>query len=100
MKKEITLTRALDASPERVWRAFTDPREVKGWWGPDGVTIPECEIDLRVGGALYIVMLAGDTLGPLAGQRWPMRGIFQEITAPKTLVFSNEAVDDAGNVLL
>ncbi len=100
MKKEITLNRVLDVAPERVWRAFTDADEVKQWWGPDGVTIPECDIELKVGGALYIVMLAGDTLGPLAGARWPMKGMFEEIIKPEKLVFSNNAVDEAGNVLL
>lgn len=100
MKKEITLTRTLTAPRERVWQAFVEVTQVKQWWGPNGVTIPECEIDLHVGGTLHIVMLAGDTLGPLAGQRWPMKGIFEEIIAPEKLVFSNNAVDDAGNVLL
>ena len=100
MKKELTLVRTLDASRERVWAAWTNPQEVARWWGPNGVTIPTSEIDLRVGGAVYIIMLAGKELGPLAGQRWPMRGIFTEIIEPTKLVFTTSALDDAGAVIL
>lgn len=100
MKKEITLERSINASRERVWQAWTDPKEVAAWWGPQGVTIPTCEIDLRVGGELRIVMLAGKELGSLAGQRWPMQGTFTEVVAPERLVFTNNATDEAGNVLL
>ncbi len=100
MKKEITIVRTLDASRERVWKAWTDPKELAQWWGPNGVTIPTSEVDLRVGGTLYIVMLAGKELGPLAGQKWPMKGVFTEIVESEKLVFSNDALDEAGNVLL
>jgi uncharacterized protein YndB with AHSA1/START domain len=100
MKKEIILHRTIAAPRERVWKAWTDPTEVAQWWGPDGVTIPTIEIDLREGGNLYIVMLAGEELGALAGQKWPMGGTFKEIVEPQKLVFSNNAFDEAGGVLL
>lgn len=100
MKKEITLTRMFNVPRERVWDAWTKPDELAKWWGPKGVTNPESRIDLREGGEIYIVMLAGKELGPLAGQRWPMRGTFTEIKAPEKLVFENNAVDEQGNVLL
>lgn len=99
-EKEIAITRVFDAPRGRVWHAWTDPHELAQWWGPQGVTNPTCEVDLRVGGELYIVMLAGPELGPLAGQRWPMRGTFIEITEPERLVFSNNAVAENGTVLL
>jgi uncharacterized protein YndB with AHSA1/START domain len=98
--KELTLTRIFDAPRELVWRAWTDPELMAKWWGPNGVTNPTAEIDARVGGKMYIVMLAGEELGPLAGQRWPMRGEFQEIQEPERLAFKNQAVDEDGNVLL
>lgn len=100
MKKEIKMVRILNASRERVWQAWTNPKELAQWWGPSGVTIPRSEIDLRVGGGIYIVMLAGKELGPLAGQRWPMTGVFKEIVEFEKLAFSNNAVDDAGDILL
>jgi len=39
-------------------QAWTDPKKIKQWWGPNNVTIPECKIDLRLGGKFYVVMEA------------------------------------------
>jgi uncharacterized protein YndB with AHSA1/START domain len=100
MKKYITLERQISAPRERVWNAWTNPEEVKQWWGPNGTTIPTCTMDVREGGELYIVMLAGEELGPMAGQEWPMRGTFSEVTAPEKLVFTNEPLDHDGNSLM
>lgn len=100
MEKQITLERIIDAPRERVWQAWTDPKEVAMWWGPQGVTIAECTMDVRIGGKLSIVMLAGKELGPMAGQRWPMQGVFQEISAPERLTFTNQAIDENGTILL
>ena len=49
---------------------------IKDWRGPDNVTIPECEIDLRFGGKIYIVMEVGEAMGPYKGTKWPMLGKF------------------------
>jgi len=98
--KEITISRKLNVSPEQAWKAWTDPKEIAQWWGPDGVTIPVCEIDLKVGGKLHIVMLAGKELGPMAGQRWPMQGIFKEVKNAEKIVFTNQAIDEVGTILI
>src|SRR3954463_8270448 len=71
-KKEITIEKVYDASRERVWKAWTDPKELVKWWGPQGVSIPTSEVDLRVGGKFYIVMEAGEAMGPYKGTLWPM----------------------------
>ncbi|HEU5114471.1 MAG TPA: SRPBCC domain-containing protein, partial [Candidatus Paceibacterota bacterium] len=65
--KEVTFERTYDVPKEKVWQAWTDPKTIKEWWGPDNVTIPECEVDLRVGGRIYIVMEAGEAMGPYKG---------------------------------
>lgn len=100
IEKEITITRVFDAPREKVWRAWTDPTEIAQWWGPRGVSNPESRIDLKVGGEVYVVMLAGAELGPLAGQRWPMKGVFQEIVEGEKLVFKNNAVTEDGRTLI
>jgi uncharacterized protein YndB with AHSA1/START domain len=80
---EIVFERTYDAPLARVWQAWTEPALIRQWWGPDNVTIPECEVDLRVGGTIYIVMEAGEGMGPYKGTRWPMRGTFT-VVEPKT----------------
>jgi uncharacterized protein YndB with AHSA1/START domain len=68
------------ASPvEMVWRAWTRPEMLREWWGPEKTTVPECEIDLRVGGRIYVVTEAGEAMGKYQGTRWPMDGTFSLI---------------------
>jgi uncharacterized protein YndB with AHSA1/START domain len=99
-ERELRLSRVYEAPRELVWRFCTDPELLAKWWGPRGVTNEESEVDLRPGGVIRIVMVAGEEMGQLAGQRWPMQGVFKEIEEPKKLVFANQAVDEAGNVLI
>ena len=96
--KELVITRVFDVPRELAFRAWTDPVLVARWWGPEGVTNPVCEVDARPGGAIHIVMLAGKTLGELAGQRWPMSGKFKEVMPPKSIVYLSWAIEDEKGV--
>jgi uncharacterized protein YndB with AHSA1/START domain len=90
-EKEITLTRVYDASPEQVWKAWTDPEELKKWWGPNDVSIPECKVDLKVGGRFYIVMEAGEAMGPYKGTLWPMEAKFTVVEPNSKLSYTANA---------
>jgi uncharacterized protein YndB with AHSA1/START domain len=75
---EIVFERRLDAPPERVWRALTDPEELAGWLAPT-------EIDLRVGGQILISF--GDA---------QERGTIQELREPEVLAYTwNESKTDS-----
>ena len=91
MEKEITIVKVYDAPLERVWQAWTDPKELMQWWGPDNVTIPECEVDLKVGGKFYIVMEAGGAMGPYKGTKWPMLAQFTAIEPNSKISYSAQA---------
>jgi uncharacterized protein YndB with AHSA1/START domain len=87
MRRELTIKRTFAAPRALVFKAWTDPKRLAVWWGPRGFTNPVCEIDLRIGGAIYIVMRAPD------GTDYPMRGVFREVVEPERLVFTNFPVD-------
>ncbi len=89
--KEVMLEKTYDASPEMVWQAWTDPEMLKQWWGPDNVTIPECEVDLKVGGKFYIVMEAGEAMGPYKGTKWPMTAEFTAVEPNAKLSYNAKA---------
>ena len=89
--KELTLSREFDAPVAQVYKAWTDPELVKKWWGPNGVTIPECELDLQAGGRIYIVMLAGEEMGPYKDTRWPMEGKFTTVEPNSHIAYSAKA---------
>jgi uncharacterized protein YndB with AHSA1/START domain len=92
--KEITLVREYDAPREAVFNAWTDPKFLAQWWGPEGVFTPICEVDARPGGIIHIVMEAGETFGQLKGTQWPMKGQFEEVEEPSKLVFTANAVNE------
>jgi len=81
--REIQVTRDFDAPRHLVFEAFTKPDLVRRWLlGPEGWTIPVCEIDLRVGGAYrYVWRKAGE-------KDMGMGGIFREIVSGERLVAS------------
>ncbi len=99
-KTELVIERVFDAPRALVWKAWTDPKLIQRWWGPRGVTNPTCEWEPRKGGKINIVMLAGKELGPAAGMRWPMKGVFTEVTPQKRLVFTTGAIDDAQDIMI
>jgi uncharacterized protein YndB with AHSA1/START domain len=90
-EREVTITRVFDAPRALVFKAWTDPKHLAQWWGPQGYTNPVCEFDARVGGAIRIHMKSPD------GTVYVMRGEVREIVAPERLVFTNFGIDAAGN---
>jgi uncharacterized protein YndB with AHSA1/START domain len=94
VNRELVITRIFDAPRSLVFKMWTDPTHMAQWWGPRGFTNPVCDMDVRPGGAIRIVMR-----GP-GGVDYPMTGVFHEIVAPERLVLTT-AVDDAdGNRVL
>ena len=78
---EIVMTRVIDAPRPLVFAAWTTPEQVRQWMlGPDGWTMPVCEIDLRPGGAWRFVWRRAD------GTEMAMRGVYREVAPPERLV--------------
>ena len=90
----VVITRVFDAPRALVWRAWTEPKMLGQWFGPRGFTSSVPQWELRIGGALRIVMHGPD------GNDYPMKGVFREVAPPERLVFSNIAIDNDGNHLL
>ena len=89
--KEITFERVYSAPLAQVWQAWTDPDMLKKWWGPNDVSIPECTVDLKVGGEFYIVMEAGEAMGPYKGTKWPMRATYTAVDPTTHLAYTAKA---------
>jgi uncharacterized protein YndB with AHSA1/START domain len=88
--REIVVTRVFDAPRRLVFDAYTKPELVKTWLlGPDGWSMPICEIDLRAGGK-YRYVWRNETDGREMG----MGGIYREVVAPDRMV-ATEKFDEA-----
>lgn len=80
--REIVMMRDFDAPRKLVFDAFTKPELVKRWLlGPEGWSMPVCEIDLKVGGK-YRYVWRRDKDGTEMG----MGGVYREIVAPERIV--------------
>jgi len=91
------LRRTFTAPREKVFRAWTDPEELKQWWGPEGCSTPIAEIDLRVGGKYRFGMK------PLEGDLIFVSGTYREIRPPEKLVYTwvwEGSEMDAGETLV
>ena len=55
-ERELVLTRVLEAPPEKVFRAWTEPELIKQWFAPLPWTVTRVENDVRPGGTSLIVM--------------------------------------------
>lgn len=80
---QVDIRRHYPVSPEKVWRAWTDPQALIKWFGPAKTNSPaKAEIDLRVGGAYSISFNSPD------GEANKVSGIYEEVAPYDRLVFS------------
>ena len=86
----MTLDAEFDASPERVWQLWSDPRQLERWWGPPTYPATFTKHDLSAGGRAEYHMTGpeGDT----------PRGYWEivEATAPHRLVVNDGFANDDG----
>lgn len=79
--KEVVITRVFDAPRKLIFQAWTTPKYVQRWMlGPEGWSMPVCEIDLRPGGEWHFVWRKSD------GAEMEMRGTYTEVKPPERLV--------------
>ena len=89
MPKTVTANRHLKASPERVFRAWTDPAEVKRWFKPARVIM-----NVQVDGLWH-----SDT--EFEGKHWPHYGRYLKVEPPRLLeeTWMSEATHGLESVL-
>jgi len=92
-KRDLVVTRIIDAPIELVWKAWTDPQYVMRWWGPEFYTSPTCKIDLREGGSYLFCMRAPQDQG---GQDTYTAGVYKKIVPMERLEFTQSLADKDG----
>jgi uncharacterized protein YndB with AHSA1/START domain len=91
----VVIERSFDAPVDLVWAMWTDPEHFKAWYGPDGVTIPVANMDVRVGGGRLVCMEMSSPGGPV--QMW-FTGEYREVVQNQRLVYTESMSDEHGNV--
>lgn len=82
-ERELVLIRMIEAKPEKLFRAWTEPELIKQWFAPKPWTTTLAEVDLRPGGANLIVMCSPE------GEEFPNRGVYLEVVKNQKLVFTD-----------
>lgn len=89
-KLEVRITRSFKATPERLWQAFTDPKEIAAWWR--NTTIDKQ--DFQVGGSWRYI-----DHGKKGDESHAFRGEFKEIDEPNKIVRTFEYEPWAGHIM-
>lgn len=79
---QLVLEREFNASNDLVFEVWSEPKHLANWWGPNGFSMPHCEVDFRVGGKYRICMRS-----PEGEDHW-VCGEYKVIDKPQRLVFT------------
>ena len=80
----LTLTRRINAPAEKIYAAWTEPKNLIRWFGPASVTPGSlaADIDARVGGRYRI------SFDTSTGEHHDVSGVYREVQANRRLVFT------------
>ena len=78
IKPSLTIKRRLNAPPEAVYAAWTDPKKLVHWFGPDQGPVTKAETDVRVGGRFHVVFHTED------GEEQDVSGIYREVVRTRS----------------
>lgn len=84
VKPSLTIQRRLNAKPDRVYAAWTEPEKIARWFGPSVVLqdTVKAKMDVRVGGSFQVSFESED------GEFHQVGGTYHEVEPNKRLVFS------------
>ncbi len=79
---ELLITYLFDAPRELVFKAWTDPEQLKNWYAPEGCSVEFKSLDVKAGGFFHSVIR-----DPKHGDCW-INGRYSEVVVPEKIVFS------------
>ncbi|HME88327.1 MAG TPA: SRPBCC domain-containing protein [Chthoniobacterales bacterium] len=87
-KTSLEIKRFINAPRNRVYQAWTDPVQMKEWWGPDNVRTLKIVADTRIGGKYR-----WDLVNP-EGEQMSVFGEYRELIPGRKIVFTWKWDDD------
>ena len=90
--REIIGTRVYDAPRELVWKAWTDPKIISKWWGPNGFTTTTDKMELKPNGIWKFTMHGPD------GRDYKNKIIYIEVKKPERLVYRHSGDEETESV--
>ena len=87
-KTSLEIKRIINAPRERVYHAWTDPEQLKEWWGPEGVRTRNFTADVKIGGKYRWDLLNEE------GEEMSVFGEYLELTPGRRITFTWKWDDD------
>jgi uncharacterized protein YndB with AHSA1/START domain len=81
--REIVVTRVFDAPRSLVFKAWTDPKHLAQWFGPNGFSITTYGMEFKPGGIWQSVMHGPD------GRDYQNKVVYVEIAEPERLIYDH-----------
>ena len=83
-RPSLTIKRRINASPAKIYAAWTNPQQIARWFGPSSVKAGtgHASIDARIGGRYRISFTNED------GEHHEVGGVYREVVPNQRLVFS------------
>ena len=91
-KREIVVSRLINAPVTLVFKAWTDPHHLANWWGPVGFRNEIIEMDVRPGGVFRLVMVGPD------GRRYANRIQYLEVVPNKLITYTQYGDETVSNI--
>lgn len=82
--RDFVISKVINAPRERVFKAWTDAKQMSQWFAPAPLTVPYCELDARPGGKWSLTMRMPN------GEEYPIEGIYKEVVEPERIVYTND----------
>lgn len=92
----VRIEKEFAAPMDQVWAMWTDGALFKSWYGPNGMSVPVAELDLKIGGIRKVSM---EMVTPERTMTMWFTGVFKEIEAPRRLVYT-ESMCNADGVII
>jgi uncharacterized protein YndB with AHSA1/START domain len=86
----MTVDAEFEATPERVWQLWADPRQLERWWGPPGYPATFTAHDFRVGGRSEYYMTGPDGVRVSPGGYWQIL----DLDPPRTMRLEDGFAND------
>jgi uncharacterized protein YndB with AHSA1/START domain len=86
----LRISRVFSAPRQTVFKAWSSADHIKRWFCPDGYSVPEAKVEMRVGGAFEVCMRS-----PEGVDHWT-KGTFTEVVAPERLTIDHHVIDPCG----
>ena len=95
-KDAVVIERIFNAPVDLIWQLWTQPEQFQKWYGPQGMTIPVANMDVRVGGKRLICM---EMQMPDRNTKMWFTGEYVEVVPNERLVYTDSMADENGNVM-